>query len=130
MFQLALAVRDYECDLQGVVNNSVYQNYLEHTRHEFLREKGVNFPQLAAQGIDLMVLRAEIDYKTPLRPHDAFYVTCEVVKEGRIKVAFLQQIFKNDGTLVVEAKFIGAAIQEGRPMKNCPSLARLLEDGE
>ncbi|MCW8814414.1 MAG: acyl-CoA thioesterase, partial [Chlorobium sp.] len=27
-FSLTMLVRDYECDMQGIVNNSVYQNYL------------------------------------------------------------------------------------------------------
>lgn len=36
-FILSFTVRDYECDLTGVVNNAVYQNYLEHARHEYFR---------------------------------------------------------------------------------------------
>ena len=35
VFELKMSVRDYECDLQGIVNNAVYQNYLEHARHQF-----------------------------------------------------------------------------------------------
>ena len=54
-FTLEMAVRDYECDLQGVVNNAVYQNYLEHARHEYLKDIGIDFAALAAQRINLVV---------------------------------------------------------------------------
>jgi len=45
IYELDMKVRDYECDIQGVVNNSVYQNYLEHTRHEFMLKKGIEAKQ-------------------------------------------------------------------------------------
>ena len=41
IYELTMKVRDYECDLQGIVNNANYQHYLEHTRHEFLLSTGV-----------------------------------------------------------------------------------------
>ena len=59
-FSLELAVRDYECDLQGVVNNAVYQNYLEHARHEYLKSIGIDFAALTLQGINLVVTRVEM----------------------------------------------------------------------
>ena len=68
--QLEFKVRDYECDLQGVVNNGVYQNYLEHARHEFLQSQGINFAEVTAQGIHLVVTRAELDYKNSLISND------------------------------------------------------------
>ena len=46
IYELAMKVRDYECDLQGIVNNANYQHYLEHTRHEFLSSVGVSFAAL------------------------------------------------------------------------------------
>ena len=50
-FSMEFDVRDYECDMQGVVNNSVYQNYLEHTRHKYLQEIGLDFAMLTEKGI-------------------------------------------------------------------------------
>ena len=117
MFRIDMKVRDYECDIQGVVNNSVYQNYLEHSRHEFLLAKKVDFVALAKAGIHLMVVRAELDYKDSLRPGVEFYITVELEKESRIKYAFIQKIYRKlDDKLMLSARTIGVALNEkGRP---------------
>ncbi len=75
-FSLEMAVRDYECDLQGVVNNAVYQNYLEHARHEYLKSIGIDFAALAAQKINLVVVRVEIDYKASLTSGERLWSRC------------------------------------------------------
>ena len=117
MFKVEFTVRDYECDLQGVVNNAVYQNYLEHSRHEFLSANQIDFVDLTHKGIHLMVVRAELDYKNSLKPRDEFYVSVELQKESRIKYAFLQEIrLKADDKLMLKAKVLGVALNEkGRP---------------
>ena len=60
-FKLNMSVRDYECDLQGIVNNAVYQNYLEHVRHAYLRSVGIDFAEYAARGIWYDALAAVSD---------------------------------------------------------------------
>ena len=80
-FSLEMAVRDYECDIQGIVNNSVYQNYLEHARHEYLKHIGINFKMFTEKGINLVVFRIELDYKFPLKSGDRFIVGLNMRRE-------------------------------------------------
>ena len=117
LFTLDFKVRDYECDMQGIVNNSVYQNYLEHTRHEFLLDRGVDFAELARQKINLVVLRAELDYKAPLVSGDEFWVDAKVEQFSRVRFDFLQNIYrKKDAKLMLSAKITGTSLNErGRP---------------
>lgn len=93
IFDLTLKVRDYECDLQGIVNNANYQHYIEHTRHEFLRSEGISFADLHARGIDAVVARLQMAFKTPLRSGDTFISRLALRKEG-IKYVFVQDIFR------------------------------------
>ncbi len=67
-----MKVRDYECDLQGVVNNANYQHYMEHTRHEFLESLGVNFGKMHEDGLDAFVTKVSISYKKSLRSGDHY----------------------------------------------------------
>jgi acyl-CoA thioester hydrolase len=116
-FGLEFVVRDYECDLQGVVNNANYQHYLEHARHEFLISKGVSFVGLHEEGIDLIVTRVEIDYKYPLRSRDKFIVRLNIRREGNARLVFDQDIFRlPDEKHVVHAKVTGVATKKGRPV--------------
>ncbi len=117
LYCLPMSVRDYECDIQGIVNNSVYQNYLEHARHEYLKTTGLDFREYAGKGINLVVVRAELDYKYPLESGDRFVVCLNPSRESRLKFAFYQDIFREkDNKLILKAKIIATALnQRGRP---------------
>ena len=71
---LEMEVRDYELDLEGIVNNAVYLNYLEHARHLFMQQLGLDFSELHYQGIDAVVTRIKIDYLSPLKSGDRFLI--------------------------------------------------------
>ncbi|PTT00974.1 thioesterase [Pedobacter sp. HMWF019] len=104
IFEIQLKVRDYECDLQGVVNNAVYQQYLEHARHEYLLSRSGSFKDLTDQGILLMVSRIEMDFKQSLTSGDSFIVKLRTERQG-IKLIFLQDIFRaTDQTLCLKAQ--------------------------
>ena len=92
-FELRMKVRDYECDLQGIVNNANYQHYTEHTRHEFLLSEGVSFADLHARGIDAVVARMTMAFKTPLRSGDEFISRLALRKDG-LKYIFQQDIVR------------------------------------
>lgn len=130
-YHITLKVRDYECDLQGIVNNTNYQHYLEHARHEFLRDRGVDFAALTAQGIHLVVTRAELDYRQSLRPGDTFTVSVRLQRAGRIRLAFIQEIRRQpDNTLMLSARITGASLNaSGRPAKSA-ELEPLIEDAD
>ncbi len=116
-FEIEMQVRDYECDIQGIVNNAVYQNYLENCRHKFLNSIGLDFADLHNQGIDAVVVRAELDYKFPLRPGDNFLVQLKMAKQGRLRIIFNQQIIrKADEKLMVKAKIVTVLTKNSRPV--------------
>ena len=93
IYQLTMKVRDYECDLQGIVNNANYQHYIEHTRHEFLESAGLSFAKLHDEGVDPVVARISMAFKTPLRSGVEFISKLYLKKEG-IKYVFYQDIFR------------------------------------
>ena len=93
IFETRMEVRDYECDIEGIVNNANYLHYIEHTRHLFLKSLGVSFADLHNRGVDAVVTRMNLQYKTPLRCDDEFISCLNLRKEG-IRYIFMQDIFR------------------------------------
>ena len=113
IFELPMKVRDYEVDVEGIVNNANYLHYLEHTRHEFCESAGLSFKDMHLNGIDPVLSRVEIDYKTPLTLGEHFVSKLNIRRRGPIFI-FDQDIYKTDGTPVVLAKVSVACIENGR----------------
>ena len=111
LFKLEFEVRDYECDMEDIVNNAVYMNYLEHARHAFLKHKGFDFAALTQKDIHLVVIRIEADYLYPLRSSDKFYITVGMERISKLRFGFLQNIFRlSDDKPILKAKVIGTSL--------------------
>ena len=126
-FDLEMKVRDYECDLQGIVNNANYQHYIEHTRHEFLLSRGVSFAELHNRGIDAVVARLNMAFKTPLHSGDRFLSRLAMRKEG-IKYVFQQDIYRLPDEKVVLKSVVEAVCLVQGKMGHCQELDRLIEE--
>lgn len=113
IFLIEMKVRDYECDLQGVVNNSNYQHYMEHARHEFLESLGDNFSSMHDEGYDAMVAKVEIAYKQSLKSGDRFWVGINFYKEG-VRLIFDQDIIRvKDSVVVATGKIHSVVVKDG-----------------
>ena len=93
IFETRMQVRDYECDIEGIVNNANYLHYCEHTRHLFLQQCGLSFAEMHEKGVDAVLARMTMQFKTPLRPDDEFISRLRLTKEG-IKYVFHHDIFR------------------------------------
>ena len=117
LFTTELETRDYECDLQGVVNNANYQHYLEYTRHKWLQSRGQSFQQWQTEGLDVMLSEINIKYKTPLHGQVEF-VSCLILHREGARFIFDQDIYrKADMKLCISATVTVVSVVNGRLSK-------------
>lgn len=116
-FKLEFQVRDYECDMQGHVNNAVYLHYLEHSRHEFIKQLGLDFADLVRRRISLVIIRAELDYRRSLYSGERFVVGVILERISPLRYRFIQDIFRlPDEELILKARITGTGLNDrGRP---------------
>ena len=93
IFETDMEVRDYECDIQGIVNNANYLHYTEHTRHLFLKSLGVSFAKLHEEGVDAVVARMKLEYKVPLKCDDHFISRLAMKKKG-LRYEFYHDLYR------------------------------------
>lgn len=114
VFETRMEVRDYECDIEGIVNNANYLHYTEHTRHLFLKKCGLSFAQMHEKGVDAVVARMELQYKAPLRCDDEFISRLWIEKDG-FKYIFHQDIYRaSDETICFKGKIMLVCLINGQ----------------
>ena len=127
IFETRMEVRDYECDIQGIVNNANYLHYTEHTRHLFLKHTGLSFAEMHSRGIDAVVARMNLQFKTPLQCDDEFISRLNITKEG-IKYVFHQDIYRaSDNKLCFKGVIDLVCIVNGK-LANSPEYDEAFKD--
>jgi acyl-CoA thioester hydrolase len=101
-FSVAIDVRFRDLDALGHVNNAVYLTYFETARMEFWRH--VN-DRVDLSGMDMILARAEVDYRAPLVYGDRIEVGVRCVSVKRSSFVLAQAIVhRPSGRLVAEAR--------------------------
>jgi acyl-CoA thioester hydrolase len=101
-FTTRVAVRGYELDTQGHLNQAVYLQYAEHTRWEMLRAAGIPGDKLRESGVGPVQLEFTIRFKRELRGGDEIDVSCAFIFGDRKVFQVRQEFRKMDGTLAAE----------------------------
>jgi acyl-CoA thioester hydrolase len=83
VFRIPLTTRYLEFDQQGVVFNMWYLAYFEDARNAFLTHIGYPLSSLLAAGLDVQLVRSEIDWSAPVRYGQIASVTVRASDVGR-----------------------------------------------
>lgn len=118
-FSVEIDVRFRDLDALGHVNNAVYLTYFETARMEFWRH--VN-DRVDLSGMDMILARAEVDYRSPLVYGDRIEVGVRGVSIRRTSFVLAQSIVhRPSGRLVAEARKVlvhydyGAGVKKALP---------------
>ncbi|MGW0467927.1 acyl-CoA thioesterase [Streptomyces sp. NPDC003027] len=106
-FSVAVAVRGYETDTQGHLNQAVYLQYAEHARWSLLRKAGIRQTDLLEKGVGPVALEVTVRYQRELRAGDEVEVTCAFLWGEGKTFRIEQTIRKEDGTVAAEVTGVG-----------------------
>ena len=118
-----------DTDCGGVVYYANYLKYFERARTEYLERHGFSVAKLAKEGTVFMVVRAELEYKSPARLGDTLAIHTLLSEQGRASLAFSHVIKeKTSGRVVVEGSaMLVATTPEGTIKRIDPELLKRLQ---
>ena len=121
-----IKVRFYELDPYNHVNHSIYVQYCEVARVEWLSEVGFSLERLQADGLQIVVTDLSIRYLGSAGPGESVTVHSELVELRRASMRFRQRIHRGDELLVEQTITAAMTTLDGRPTRVPPQLAAAL----
>lgn len=114
IFTFKKKIYGYECDIYAHMNNANYLTLLEAARSEALVEMDLPIAKLMQQGIQLFVLRYELDFLKALELEDRVSVNSWFYEMNRLKGLWKQEIRNSAGELCFVAQLTVVHAAEGK----------------
>lgn len=118
-FSHAIDVRFRDCDPMGHVNNAVYLTYLEQARFAHWRALwGYRAEERPSGEPGVILARAEVDYRQPVRYGERLEVRVRVAAIGRTSFTYEYELHNAAGSLVAAARTVQVMYdyEQGRPV--------------
>ncbi len=126
---VTLRVRYPEVDPMGIAHHRNHFVWFEIGRTELMRERGIAYAAIEAQGLFLPVIEAACSYHAPARYDDLLRVRTALRTLGAVRATFAYRLEREaDGRLIATGTTVHAAVdRQGRPRRLPASLKTLLE---
>ena len=106
-FTHTLRVRFAETDQMAIVHHSVHAVWLEATRVEWLRARGLSYRELEDAGISLAGSELEVRYRSAARFDDLLGITASLLESRSRRFAFAYTISRvDDGQVIATARTV------------------------
>ncbi len=129
VYATPVKVRFYELDPYNHVNHSVYIQYFEVGRVDFLQGIGYPMDALADQGLRFVVTGIDTKFLKSAGPDDELLVTTEVIEQRRASSTWYQEILRGDEMICTQRISAAVTNLEGRPTRVPEHLQQALEAG-
>lgn len=112
-WSIRVAVRSYELDCLGHLNQAVYHQYAEHSRVARLASLGCSWRGLIEASIGLVLMNSRITFHNELRAGDEADVGCELTFRAIETFNMDSLITRVDGTVAARVICVMALIDLG-----------------
>lgn len=125
--EIELRVRYQESDPMGFLHHAGYFTYFEIGRTELLRAGGGNYRQMEADGLLVVVVKAECTFRRPARYDDLLRLRTTVARVSRAKIEHRYEVFRDGECLAVGHVTLAVLDRSGKVQ---PVPEWMMEEGE
>ncbi|WP_295180829.1 thioesterase family protein [uncultured Christiangramia sp.] len=98
--ETSVKVRYAETDQMGVVHHSIYPQYLEISRLNWLDTLGISYKSMEEEGIMLPVFELNLKYHKPVTFDEKIRIETRLREEPNVKIIFDYSLYNEQGNLV------------------------------
>ncbi len=121
--EITIRVRYAETDRMGLLHHANYLVYFEQGRTELLRSLGLAYRDIEDQGYLLVLTRAEIRYRSPVRYDDLVTLRTIVVRTTAVRIDHRYELRRNE-TLVAEGCTTLACVDRDGRVQALPEILK------
>ena len=118
-YTMLVRVAYHETDGQRRVHHANYLNYLEQSRVEMLRSRGLCYREFENSGLMLVVSEMNCRYRSAAQFDDVLKITTTVVEVRGVRIRH-QYVIDRDGEVIVEADSTIACIDRNGRVRRLP----------
>jgi acyl-CoA thioester hydrolase len=119
--EIQIRVRYSETDAMGFLHHSNYLSYFEMGRTELLRSRGGNYREMEENGLLMVVVKIECNYRKPARYDDLLTLKTRVSRVTPAKLEHTYQLFRGQ-ELLTEAHTLLACLDRQGIVQRIPDV--------